>query len=310
MPTPIDPELNEKIKNGSVVSLTEMWALAQLRQAEADAAIAEASTMPLPGHGSINEGSKSQWYANGVRDAATRIRQAAGAPEPVIEQTPAVPEPAKTPLEAFIDRVGKRLGNHKLTPEENAEWDALTTPPVVVIETNIWTAELAARSGLGSSGVADDGIQAIHDFTQEHFVAGADLVVLYNDTDWHLGQSLFRGWGPDQWNQLDSDDGADFNRPYKWSDLGVIMFRDKMTGFAAIKLADAKPAKIHDLHNARRGSIATVLDQKSDNPSVLWNIGGAWINAEEGVDESYSTLELVQWFPSIALAWSAPETDK
>ena len=46
----------------------------QAAQREADAVTAEASTRPLAGHGTMNEGSRSQWYANGVRDAATRIR--------------------------------------------------------------------------------------------------------------------------------------------------------------------------------------------------------------------------------------------
>jgi hypothetical protein len=40
------------------------------------AQIAESSTRPLPGHGSFGAGSRSQWYANGVTDAAARIRGA------------------------------------------------------------------------------------------------------------------------------------------------------------------------------------------------------------------------------------------
>lgn len=44
--------------------------------AEKCARIASSSTTPLPGRGDIDNGSRSQWYANGVNDSAARIRAA------------------------------------------------------------------------------------------------------------------------------------------------------------------------------------------------------------------------------------------
>lgn len=38
-------------------------------------AAAGSSTRPLPGHGTMNEGSRSTWYAHGIHDAAERVRR-------------------------------------------------------------------------------------------------------------------------------------------------------------------------------------------------------------------------------------------
>lgn len=63
------------------ILLTSQWladhdAKVRAEERERCARIAQSSTRPLPGHGSFNAGSRSEWYASGVQDAAARIRGA------------------------------------------------------------------------------------------------------------------------------------------------------------------------------------------------------------------------------------------
>lgn len=55
--------------------LTQHDEAVRAEEREKAAQIAESSTRPLRWHGSMNEGSRSAWYARGVRDAAARIRE-------------------------------------------------------------------------------------------------------------------------------------------------------------------------------------------------------------------------------------------
>jgi hypothetical protein len=68
------PTLNQDAARAAAF---DRWLAAHDREvAEKCAQIAAASTIPLPGRGSLEHGSRSQWYANRVNDSAARIRAA------------------------------------------------------------------------------------------------------------------------------------------------------------------------------------------------------------------------------------------
>lgn len=142
-------------------------------------------------------------------------------------------------------------------------------------------------------------------------IAESDLVVQFAVQHGFPKTSVYRAYRPffKNWVHLDPEDGADGTYTYEAESLAILMTRDRMTGMAAI----AFPPELGALTEAHldsldRHAIVIADTPLTDQRLVLQKYQSSWWNLETGVEETYTSAELVAWFKGAAVVWEFPDT--